>query len=198
MAQVPQVLVLGVVGLPADLQGYVVGLGVVDLLVTALDVPLPPGGDDGHIRGEPLDGQLKPHLVVALAGAAVGDGVGALRLGDLHQLLGNDGSCKGRAQQILLIAGAPLQGGDDDLVHHLVGEVCDVQLAGAGLDGLLLQPLQLVVLAYVTGYGDDLGVVVVFLQPGDDDGCIQSAGIGQHDLLDVFLIHNEFPPWSFD
>ena len=126
VAQVPQVLVLGVVGLPADLQGYVVGLGVVDLLVTALDVPLPPGGDDGHIRGEPLDGQLKPHLVVALAGAAVGDGVGALRLGDLHQLLGNDGSCKGRAQQILLIAGAHLQGGDDDLVHHLVGEVCDV------------------------------------------------------------------------
>ena len=37
-------------------------------------------------------------------------------------------------------------------------EVRDVQLAGAGLDGLLLQPLQLVVLAYVTGYGDDLGV----------------------------------------
>ena len=60
-----QVLVLGVVGLPADLQGDVVGLRVVDLLVAALDVPLPPGGDDGHLRGEALDGQLEADLVVA-------------------------------------------------------------------------------------------------------------------------------------
>ena len=50
VAQVPEVLILGVVGLPADLQGDVVGLGVVDLLVPALDVPLPPGGDDLHAR----------------------------------------------------------------------------------------------------------------------------------------------------
>ena len=193
VAQVPDVLVLGVVGLPADLQGHVVGLGVVDLLVPALDVPLSPGGDDGHVRGEPLDGQLEPHLVVALAGAAVGDGVGALRLGDLHQLLGDDGPGKGGAQQVLLIGGAHLQRGDDDVVHHLVGQVRDVQLAGAGLDGLLLQALQLVVLAHVAGHGDDLRVVVVLLQPGDDDGRIQAAGIGQHDLLDVLLIHSLVP-----
>ena len=38
------------------------------------DVPLPPGGDDGHLRGEALDGQLEADLIVALAGAAVGDG----------------------------------------------------------------------------------------------------------------------------
>ena len=38
VAQMPQVLVLGVVGLAVDLQGDVVSLGVVDLLVTALDV----------------------------------------------------------------------------------------------------------------------------------------------------------------
>ena len=71
VAQVPEVLILGVVGLPADLQGDVVGLGVVDLLVPALDVPLPPGGDDLHAGSKPLDGQLEPDLVVALAGAAV-------------------------------------------------------------------------------------------------------------------------------
>ena len=64
--------------------------GVVDLLVAALDVPLPPGGDDGHLRGEALDGQLEADLVVALAGAAVGDGVRALLLGDVHQALADD------------------------------------------------------------------------------------------------------------
>ena len=164
------------------------GLGVVDLFISAFDVPLSPGGDDGHVGGKALDAQLEPDLVVALAGAAVGDGVGVLGLGDLHQLLGDDGSCKGGAQQVLLIAGAHLQGGPDDVLHHLVGQVGDVQLAGAGLDGLLLQTVQLVALAHIGGHGDDLGIVVVLLQPGDDDGCIQAAGIGQDDLLDVFLI----------
>src|SRR5699024_11955008 len=65
-----EVLVLGVVGLTVDLQGDVVSLGVVDLLVTALDVPLTPGSDDGHVGGQGLEGQLKTDLVVALAGAA--------------------------------------------------------------------------------------------------------------------------------
>ena len=195
MTQVPQILVLGVVGLPADLQGDVVGLGVVDLLVPALDVPLPPGGDDGHLRGEALDGQLKADLIVALAGAAVGDGVGLLGLGDLHQLFADDGAGEGGAQQVLLVAGAHLQRGDDDVVHHLVGEVRDVQLAGAGLDGLLLQALQLVPLAHVGGHGDDLRVVVILFQPGDDDGCIQAAGISQHNFFDIILIfHNRVLP----
>ena len=58
------------------------GLGVVDLLVPALDVPLPPGGDDLHLRGEALDGQLEADLVVAFSGAAVTDGVRPLLLGD--------------------------------------------------------------------------------------------------------------------
>ena len=44
----------------------------------------------GQLGREGLDGQLKADLVVALAGAAVADGVGALRFGDLHDALGDD------------------------------------------------------------------------------------------------------------
>ena len=84
MAQVPQVLVLGVAGLPADLQGDVVSLGVVDFLVPGLDIPLTPGGDDLHIRGKALDGQLEANLIVALAGGAMGDGVGTLCQSDFR------------------------------------------------------------------------------------------------------------------
>ena len=62
-----------------------------DLFVSALDVPLTPGGDDGHIRCKTLDGQLEAHLVVALAGAAMADGVGVFLLGDLHQAFADDG-----------------------------------------------------------------------------------------------------------
>ena len=161
------------------------GLGIVDLLVPALDVPLPPGSDDLHLRGKALDGQLKPHLIVALAGAAVADGVSPLFLGNLHQPLADDGPGEGGAQKIVLILGPHHHGGDDDLIHHLVGQVLDVQLGGAGLDGLLLQAVQLVPLPHIGGDRDDLRVIVILLQPGDDDGCIQAAGIGQHDFLDL-------------
>ena len=42
------------------------GLGVLDLFLPGLDVPLTPGGDDGHVGGEVLDGQLKADLVVEM------------------------------------------------------------------------------------------------------------------------------------
>ena len=195
MAQVPQVLVLGVVGLTVDLQGDVVGLGVVDLLVTALDAPLTPRGDDGHIGGQRFQGQLKADLVVALAGAAVADGVGVLLLGDLSQRGSDTGTRVGGAQQVVLILGVGLQAGPDVVFDVVLLQVEDVQLGRAGLDGLLLQAVQLGALADVAGDCDDLAVVVVFLQPGNDDGGVQTAGVRQNYLFDVFLIlfHDELP-----
>ena len=187
VGQVPEVFVLGVVGLAADAQGDVVGLGVVDLLVAALDVPLAPGGDDGHIGGEGLEGQLKADLVVALAGAAVADGVGALLDGDVGQGLGDAGPGKRSAQQIVLVLGAELQGGEDVIFDKVLFQVQHIQLGRAGLFGLFFQAVQLGALAHVARHGDDLAVVVVFFQPGDDDGGIQPTGIGQHDLFDVLL-----------
>ena len=121
----------------------------------------------------------------ALAGAAVADGVGALLLGDLHQALGDDRPGEGGAQQIALVLGAHLHGGDDHVIHHLVDQILHIQLGGAGFQSLLLQPLQLVGLAHIAGDGDDLGVVVVLLQPGNDDGCIQTAGVGEDDFFDL-------------
>ena len=43
-------------------------------------------------------------------------------------------------------------------------------------------------LADIARNGDDFAVVVVLFQPGNDDRGIQPAGVGQHNLLDVFLI----------
>ena len=168
------------------------GLGVVDLLVTGFDIPLTPGSNDLHVGSKVLDGQLETDLIVALAGAAVGDGVGTFGNGDLGQLLADHGTGKSGAQQILLILGVHLQAGDDDIVHHLVGQVGHDQLACAGLQGLFLQTVQLIGLPHIAGHGNDLGIVVVLLQPGDNDGCIQTAGVGQHDFLDLIFIHNVF------
>ena len=106
-----------------------------------------------------------------------------------HQPLGDDGPGKGGAQQIVLVLGPHHHGGDDDLVHHLVGQVLDVQLGRTGLDGLLLQAVQLgPPVPTSAGDGDDLGVVVVLLQPGDDNGRIQTAGVGQDDFLDLSML----------
>ena len=123
VAEVPEVLILGVVRLAADLQRDLVRLGVVDLLVTGLDRPLAPRRNDGHIGREALDGHFKTHLIVSLVGAAVSNGVRALRLGDL-------------------------------------------------------------------------GIVVVLLQPRNDDRGIQTAGIGENDFFDGFLFHIGFSFWK--
>ncbi len=195
MAQMPQVLVLGVVGFSGNLQRHIVGLCVVDLLLAALDAPLAPGRDNGHLRGQPLDGQLKTDLIVALAGTTVGNGVRALFLSDFHQMLGDNGAGKGGTQQVIFILCAHHHGGDDDVVHHLVHHILNIQLGRAGLDGLFLQALQLVALAHVGGHCNDLRIIVIFLQPGNNDGCIQTARVGQYDFLDFFLTHNKNLHW---
>ena len=164
-------------------------LGVVDLFVTALDVPLTPRSNDGHIGAQGLESQLKTHLIVALAGAAVADGVCAFLDGDISQSLCDAGTCKAGAQQVVLVLCAELQGGEDVVLHKVLLQVQHVQLGSAGSLGLFFQTIQLGALTHVTGDSDDLAVVVVFLQPGNDDGGVQTAGVSQHDFFDVFLFH---------
>ena len=137
-----------------------------------------------------LDGQLETYLVVALARAAVDDGVRAFFQGDLHKALGDAGTGMAGAQKIVLIDGAGLHAGDDVIVHILVRQIQDIELGRAGLLRLLLQALELVRLANVAGDRDDFAVVVVFLQPGDNDGGVQTAGICKNDFFDVRFIHN--------
>ena len=72
-------------------------LGVSDLLLPGFEIPNPPGGDDFHVRGKGLDGQLKPHLVIPLAGAPVADGVRPLGQGDFHNPFGDNGAGEGGA-----------------------------------------------------------------------------------------------------
>ena len=137
-----------------------------------------------------LDGKLKAYLIVALAGAAVADGVGAFLERDVHKSLCNTRTRGACTEQILFIDRAGLHGRDDVFVHIFVRQIKHIQLARAGLDGLFLQPFQLIRLADVAGHGNDFAVVVVLFQPRDDDRRIQTAGIGEDDFFDIFLIHS--------
>ena len=189
--EVPEVLVLGIVRFAADLQRDLVRDGVVDLLVSGLDVPHAPGRDDLHIRRERLDCQLEPHLIVALAGAAVADGVRPLGARDLDDALGDDRARERRAQQVVaLVDGAGLEGGVDVVGDEFLAQILHIELGGAGLDCLFLQPVQLGALPDVARDGDDLAAGVGLLQPRDDDGRVQPARVGEYDFFEGFLFRS--------
>ena len=108
-------------------------LGVVDLFLAALYAPFTPGGDDGHIGGEMLYRKLKTHLIVALSGAAVADGVRALFESYLDETLRDAGARRARAEQVFLVHCAGLHRGDNVVIHVFLSEVENVELRGAGL-----------------------------------------------------------------
>ena len=54
------------------------------------EIPFAPGGDDLEIGRKGADGKFKTHLIVALAGSAVGHGVRAFLAGDVHKGLGDE------------------------------------------------------------------------------------------------------------
>ena len=116
------------------------------------------------------------------------DGVRAFLDGDLAESLRDDRTGVGRAEQIVFILGAGLDAGHDEVLDIFVGEVFDVELGRAGLEGLLFEAFELGCLADIAGDCDDFTVVVVLLEPGDDDGRVESAGVGENDLFDVFLV----------
>ena len=60
-------------------------------------LPFAPGSDDGKFGRESLGCQLEADLVVAFAGAAVRERVGADFLRDFHLALGEQGAREGRA-----------------------------------------------------------------------------------------------------
>ncbi len=151
-------------------------LSVVDLLVTALDVPFSPGSDYLHIRCESLDSQLESYLIVALAGAAVADSVSALSESDLSDSLCDDRTSERSTEHIsVLIDCASLNSGINIILDEFFLQVSNDELGSACLYSLLLKSVELCALSYVTGNCDNFAVVVVFLEPRDYDRCIKSA-----------------------
>ena len=141
-----------------------------------------PRSDDGEVRGESHVGELEAALVVALAGGAMGDGVGLFLEGDFHLGLGDERTRDGGAEIILALVNRV---GADHRVDVVFGELLDqiegVVLGGAGGLGLLVEALEFLFLADVGRESDDLGVVG-FLEPFDDDGGVETTGVSEDDF----------------
>ena len=74
------------------------------------------------------------------------------------------------------------------LLSQLTNQVALAQYPSFGT--ARVRHVELVALADVGRDGDDLRIVVIFLQPGNDDGRIETARVGQNDFLDLALIHD--------
>ncbi|MND97227.1 hypothetical protein D3C80_895430 [compost metagenome] len=160
-------------------------LGEVQQGLARTELPLAPGGDDVDVGVQGVVAQLEADLVVALAGGAVTDGVGAQLAGDLDLALGDQRTRDRGAEQILaFIEGVGAEHREDEVAHELFAQVVDEDVLGldAQLQRLLLGWGQFFALAQVGGEGDDLRTVFL-LQPLQDDRRVQPARIGEDDFL---------------
>ena len=142
----------------AGIDGQIAGLGVGDFILPA-HAPIADGGDDFQVGSQGGDAHINPHLVVALAGAAMGYGVGPLGLGRLYQVAGDKGAAQGGSQGILLLVdGAGLQSGKEKLVDQGFPPVHGQGLGRAHLQGPFPDGGQ-IHHSQVNGQGDDVGPV---------------------------------------
>ncbi len=171
--------------------GDLVLLGEVDQIAARLELPFPPGRDHLDVGVERIISELEAHLVVALAGGAMGDGVGAGRARDLDLALGDQRPGDRGAEQIdAFIERVRPEHGEDEVAHELLAQILDEDLLDAEQLRLLARGRQFLALAEIGGEGHDLAGVGL-LQPFEDDGGVEPARIGEHHLLDVFAFGHE-------
>ena len=139
---------------------------------------VPPRGDDLQFRRERGGGKFEAHLVVALAGGAVGDGVGLFLPGDFHHAFGDERPGDAGAQEILaLVNGASLDDGVDKVAGKFLLQIINVDFGRAGLLGLGFKAGEFVLLADVGAEGDHLRVVG-FFDPRKQHRGVEAARIG--------------------
>ncbi len=156
---------------------------VIDLLVARQPHPDPHRGDDLESRVQRMRRDIEADLVVALAGAAVGDRIGAFARGDLDEELRDERPGQRRGQRVgALVERVRLEVRPDEIGHEALAGVHDIGARGprghrSFLDARAQRPA-----AQVHRERDDLDAVLL-LEPGDGDGRIESARVGEDDLV---------------
>ncbi len=163
-----------------------VRLGVLDGRLAARQCPprVAPRREDRQVRRQRHVGQLEPDLVVALAGGAVGDGVGAVRPRHLDLVLGDERPRDARAQQVLALVHRPgLEHRPEVIGDELLAQVLDEDLAGAAPAGLLDDAVEFAGALPQVGHERHDLAAVRLPQPRQDDRGIQAARVRQDRLF---------------
>ena len=158
-------------------------LGVIETIFARFQIPLPPGRDHFQFRRDGLVGKFKADLIIALAGAAMRDRVCAFAQRNFHLVLGDHWPSERSSEQILVLVDcARLERRKYVTGEKFLAQVFDDHLAGAGVIGLLHDCFDVIFLPDIADHGNDVVVVILF-QPRNDDGGIESTGIGENDFL---------------
>ena len=175
-------------GLGAALDRDAVLAGVGDLLVAA-HLPGAHGRDHLQLGRQGGDRRLDADLVVALAGAAVGDRVAAGLARVVDGELGDQRPAeRGEERVAVAVVGVGLDRRGDVVARELLARVDDVAVERAELQRLALDDLVVLArLAEVDGERDDLGLVLV-LDPLEHHARVQAARVEQQHARDLVLL----------
>src|SRR5580700_8175587 len=165
------------------LDGHFMRIRINDGVLARVDGPLAPRRDNFYFRRDGFVRQLEAHLIVALARAAVRDGIGAGLERDFRLALGDHRPRHRSSEQIFVfVHRARAQRRPDVLGQKFLAQILDRRRRSAGRERLLLRGLQIFLLADVADHGDYLARVR-FLKPGNNDRRIKSARIGENYFL---------------
>ncbi len=146
-----------------------------------------PRGNNLQIRRQRHERQLKPHLVVTLAGSAMRYRRCPGLPGHIHLMLGNQRPGNAGTQQVpVFIHRAAFEHRPDVIFHKFLAEVLDYALDRTGRQGLLLNPRQFVTLSQFGGKRHHF-IPVCFLQPRQDHARIQPAAVSQYHFFSLIL-----------
>ncbi len=159
-------------------------LGERDRLLAGPGVVADRGGQHLEIRGQRGESDLEAHLVVALAGAAVGDDAAAVFTGRAHQMLDDQRPAQCGHQRVTVhIERVRLDGRQAVLLGELVAGIDHDRFDGTAIQGALADDLHvLAALAEVDGHGHHL-FAGLLADPADGHRGVQAAGIRQDDAF---------------
>ena len=123
---------------------------------------VPPRRDDLDVRLEGVERQLEPHLVIALARAAVADSKAPLSLGDCDLRTRDYGPREGSPKEIdALIDSVARDGWVAELVDKFFPEVDDVDRGGADLEGFGADGVEVFFLTNVSAETDNFKALLL-------------------------------------
>ena len=156
----------------------------VHFLLTSVHIPLANGSDDFQRRIKSLDGGLETNLVVALARAAMSNVLGAVLMGGIYQVLGDQRTRKSGNQRILVLeVCVGIESLGQVVCSKVFTHVGDDAVDCTRFQSALLNLLEaFVLLANFAHYSDNVKVLFV-LQPLDADAGVQATRICEYALI---------------
>ena len=164
---------------------HLMRLGILDQPCAGGQIPFPPRRDHLDFRVQRIGGQLEPHLIVALARRAMGDGVGAGFLRDLDKAFGDQRAGDRGAEEVEpLVNRVRAEHRENEVADELLAHVFDIDVffLDPEKQRLVARRAQFLPLTEIGGEGHDL-TAIFGLKPFQDDRGVEAAGIGKDDFL---------------